>query len=56
MSTVVKTGQKVPVSGQYKPVGRKTEITLVKDKRVPPSKLGATKFILVDPTKHKGGI
>ena len=53
MSTIVKTGQKGPVSGQYKPVGRKSEIPLVKDKRVPLSKTGATKFILVDPLNTK---
>lgn len=47
-----KTGQKAPVSGQYKPVGSKTEITLVKGKIVPPTPNGATTFILIDETKH----
>lgn len=55
MSATVKTGQKAPVSGQYKPVGGKTEITLVQGKRVPPTPAGATKFKLVDQTKHKEG-
>lgn len=55
MRTTVKTGQKAPVSGQYKPVGSKTEITLVQGKTVPPTPSGATKFTLVDQTKHKGG-
>lgn len=55
MSKTVKTGQKAPVSGQYKPVGSKTEITLVEGKRVPPTPSGATKFTLVDRTVHKGG-
>ena len=54
MKTTVKTGQKAPVSGQYKPAG-KTEVTLVQGKRVPPTSSGATKFTLVDQTKHKGG-
>ena len=51
----VKTGQTVPVSGQYKATGSKTEVTLVQGKRVPPTPAGATKFILVDRTQHKGG-
>lgn len=55
MKTTVKTGQKAPVSGQYKPAGSKTEVTLVQGKRVPPTSSGATKFTLVDQTKHKGG-
>lgn len=54
MKTTVKTGQKAPTSGQYRPVGSKTEITLVEGKRVPPTSSGATKFTLVDPTKHSG--
>ena len=44
MSTKVKTGQKAPVSGQYKPVGSKTEVTFVQGKRVPPTVSGATSF------------
>lgn len=48
----VKTGQKAPVSGQYRPIGSKTEITLVEGKRVPPTASGTTKFTLVDTTKH----
>ena len=48
-----KTGQKAPTSGQYRPVGSKTEITLVKGKTVPPTSNGATTFELVDKTKHK---
>lgn len=55
MYTKVKTGQKAPVSGQYRPVGSKSEITLVQGKRVPPTSSGVTKFTLVDQTKHKGG-
>lgn len=55
MSTTVRTGQKAPVSGQYKPVGSKTEVTFIQGKRVPPTPSGTTKFTLVDQTKHKGG-
>lgn len=51
--TKVKTGQIVPQSGQYRPVGGKTEYTFVKDKVVPPTPKGSTKFELVDKTKHK---
>lgn len=55
MSTKIKTGQKVPVSGQYRPIGSKTEVTLVQGKRVPPTTTGVTTFTLVDKTKHSGG-
>lgn len=55
MSTIIKTGQIAPVSGQYKPVGSNTEVTFVKGNRVPPTKGGAATFKLVDKTKHKGG-
>lgn len=55
MSTKIKTGQKVPVSGQYRPTGSKTEVTLVQGKRVPPTTKGITTFTLVDKTKHSGG-
>lgn len=50
--TKVKTGQIAPVSGQYKPAGSKTEITLVEGKRVPPTANGSSTFTLVDKTKH----
>ncbi|MHB8279753.1 MAG: hypothetical protein ACYDIA_19170 [Candidatus Humimicrobiaceae bacterium] len=50
----VKTGAITPKSGQYKPVGGKTEVTLVQGKKVPPNNTGKTqKFVLVDITKHK---
>lgn len=51
----IKTGQIVPQSGQYKPVGSQTEVTFVEGKKVPPTSDGTTKFVLIDPTKHKGG-
>ena len=43
------------LSGQYRPAGKKTEVTLVAGKRVPPVATGATTFTLVDKTKHSGG-
>jgi len=49
----VKTGEICPKSGQYRPIGENTEVTLIKGKRVPPTKSGTTKFDLVDATKHK---
>ena len=55
MASTIKTGGTVPVSGQYRPIGSKTEYTFVQGKRVPPTNNGATKFALVDKTKHKGG-
>lgn len=55
MATKVKTGGVVPVSGQYRPAGKKTEVTFVAGKRVPPIATGATTFTLVDRTKHRGG-
>ena len=53
MAKSVKTGTICPCSGQYRPVGSKSEVTLVKGKKVPPTSSGTTKFVLVDPTKHK---
>lgn len=52
--STVKTGGKVPVSGQYRPKGSKTEVTFVAGKKVPPTKSGSTTYTLVDSTKHKG--
>lgn len=51
---VVKTGEKVPVSGQYRPSGTNKEYTFVKGKEVPPNVYGGKhKFTLVDQSKHK---
>ena len=55
MATKIRTGGVVPVSGQYRPAGQKTEVTFVAGKRVPPTPNGATTFTLVDKTKHSGG-
>jgi len=53
MAIKVKTGGKVSVSGQYRPKGKKTEVTFVAGKKVPPTSSGATTFTLVDKTRHK---
>lgn len=55
MAIRIKTGEIVPVSGQYRPAGKKTEVTFVSGKRVPPTSSGATTYTLVDKTKHSGG-
>ena len=49
----VYTGEKCPKSGQYRPIGSKTEITMVEGNKIPPTSKGITKFVLVDATKHK---
>ena len=54
MSNVkVKTGGTAEVSGQYRPVGTRHEITLSRGDRVPPYSKEAKTFVLVDKTKHK---
>lgn len=51
---IARTGHIALVSGQYRPSGASTEITLSKGDRVPPNIFGVRqKFILVDKTKHK---
>ena len=55
MSITVKTGQRAPAPGQYRPKGSKSEVTFIEGKRVPPTSSGATEFKLIDQTKHKGG-
>ncbi len=51
--TITSTGHKAPASGQYRPKGTRSEITLSKGDRVPPYDGQAKKFVLVDKTKHK---
>lgn len=53
MAKYIKTGNIVDISGQYRPIGSKTEVTFIKGNRVPPTSSGVTKFVLVDKTKHK---
>lgn len=52
--TTVRTGGKAPISGQYRPNGKKSEVTFVAGHKVPPTKSGSTTYTLVDSTKHKG--
>jgi len=50
----VRTGQKVPVSGQYRPSGGNTEATFVKGEPAIPNNFGSRQvWRLVDKTKHK---
>ena len=48
-----KPGEKEHPSGQFKEPGKKTEITSVKGKPLPPTSKPGKKWQLVDPTKHK---
>jgi hypothetical protein len=48
-----KPGTPAPKSGQYQQTGRKTEITAVKGKPLPPTSRPGGSWKLVDPTKHK---
>ncbi|MDD5639666.1 MAG: hypothetical protein PHR47_02570 [Candidatus Pacebacteria bacterium] len=51
---VVRTGEKVPVSGQYRPSGGRTESTFTKGDPATPNNIGKRQFwTLVDKTKHK---
>ncbi len=50
---IAKVGHKCPASGQYVSIGNSTEITMIKNKVVPPSKNGSTTYVLVDKTKHR---
>jgi hypothetical protein len=51
---IIRTGEKVKTSGQYKASGTDKEVTLVKGKKTPPNVYGGlNKFTLVDKTKHK---
>lgn len=53
MSKIVKKGQKVLASGQYRAIGSK-EVTFVQGKRVQPKSSCETWFNLVDKTVHRG--
>lgn len=55
MAIRVKTGGIVPISGQYRPAGKKTEVTFFAGKRIPHASNGASTFTLVDKTEHGGG-
>lgn len=50
---VAHTGHPAPVSGQYRPSGGTSEITLSKGDITPPNRWGSRqKFFLDDATKH----
>lgn len=53
MTIKVKTGEKVPVSGQYRASGKETEATLVRKEPAPPNPGHLPYWILVDITRHK---
>lgn len=59
MSNRQKPGKQAKQSGQYREVGSrggspsKTEITLVRGDRLPPTSKPGRQWELVDPTKHK---
>ena len=60
VKTTFKPGQKSPQSGQYGivgPKGSKTGIerTVVKNEPFPPTPKTGQKYVMNDPTKHKGG-
>ena len=48
----LRSGEKAPVSGQYKNTRTGTEVTSVRGEPLPPGPKGS-KFNLVDTTKHK---
>lgn len=48
-----KPGEKALVSGQYRLVGTKREVTVAKKEPIPPAPKKGMKFRLVDQTKHK---
>jgi len=51
---VVRTGEKVPVSGQYRPSGGRAESTFTKGEKATPNNSGKRQiWFLVDKTKHK---
>lgn len=50
-----KTGNRAPKSGQYRALGTKREITMVRGKRIPPYQGKARNYKLTDKTKHKRG-
>ncbi len=51
---IVKTGEKVQISGQYRPSGGRTESTFVKGEPATPNTIGKRQFwTLVDKTIHK---
>ena len=54
MTKSSKPGTPAPASGQYHQPGRKTEITAIKGKPLPPTSKPGGSWVLGDKTKHKG--
>ena len=55
-----KPGEKAPASGQYQVVGPRggrydKEVTVVKDKPLPPTQKPGQTYIMIDPTNNKSG-
>ena len=55
-----KPGEPAKTSGQYIPVGKRggqggNEVTIVKDKPLPPTPKSGQVWVNVDPTKNKSG-
>jgi DNA/RNA endonuclease YhcR with UshA esterase domain len=48
-----KSGEIAEVSGQYKNIQTRQEVTVTKGEHLPPTPKKEQKYILVDPTKHK---
>ncbi|MBI3573248.1 MAG: hypothetical protein HY092_03555 [Candidatus Kerfeldbacteria bacterium] len=48
----LKPGQKAKRSGQYRLVGSKKEVTMVKGRKLPPTHKRHRHYRLTDPTKH----
>jgi hypothetical protein len=49
----LKPGTPAPQSGQYREVGKRTEITSTQGNPLPPTSRPGTGYVLVDKTKHK---
>lgn len=52
-SKPLKPGTPAPTSGQYREIGKRTEVTSVEGEPLPPTSGPGKGYVLVDPTKHK---
>lgn len=48
-------GTPAPRSGQYRNTTTNNEVTATRGERLPPTPRAGQGYVLVDPTKHKGG-